>query len=220
MFETLRACGALAVLLPEVARLWGVPQPAEHHPEIDTGVHLMLVLDEAASANTALAVRFACLCHDLGKGTTPPDQWPRHIGHEQRGARLARALCERLKVPTDCRELAVLAAGEHGHVHASLGFGAAALMRLLERCDALRRPQRFAQLLEACACDARGRTGLRERPYPQRDRLLQALALAQTVDTAGLAAALAGEGRSGPQVGQAIAAARVAAIAAGIASAT
>jgi len=219
MFETLRACGALEVLLPEVACLWGVPQPAQHHPEIDTGVHLMLVLDEAASANTALAVRFACLCHDLGKGTTPPDQWPRHIGHEQRGARLARALCDRLKVPTECRELAVLTAGEHGHVHASLGFGAAALMRLLERCDALRRPQRFAQLLDACACDARGRTGLRACPYPQRDRLLQALTLAQTVDTAALAAALGAEGRSGTQIGQAIAAARVAAIAAGIASA-
>jgi len=219
MFETLRICGALHALLPEVARLWGVPQPAEHHPEIDTGVHLMLVLDEAARSKASLAVRFACLCHDLGKGTTAKEQWPRHIGHEQRGARLTRALCERLKVPTDCRELAVLAASEHGHVHASLDFGAAALMRLLERCDALRRPQRFAELLAACECDARGRTGLQDRPYPQRAGLLQALALAQAVDTATLAAELAAAGRRGPQIGQAIAAARVAAIAAGIASA-
>jgi tRNA nucleotidyltransferase (CCA-adding enzyme) len=219
MFETLRACGALEVLMPEVARLWGVPQPAQHHPEIDTGVHLMLVLDQAAAARASLAVRYACLCHDLGKGTTPPDQWPRHIGHELRGARLAHALSERLKVPTDCRELAVLAAREHGHVHASMGFGAAALMRLLQRCDALRRPQRFAELLAACECDARGRTGLHDRPYPQRERLLRVLALAQSVDTATLAAAVAAQGRSGPQVGQAIVAARVAAIARGIACA-
>ena len=206
-------------LLPEVARLWGVPQPPEHHPEIDTGEHLMMVLDQAAAAGAPLTVRFACLCHDLGKGTTPKDQWPRHIGHEQRGARLTLSLCERLKVPADCRELAVLAAREHGHVHASLSFGAQALMRLLERCDALRRPERFAQLLMACECDARGRTGLRERPYPQRARLLQALALAQAVDTATLAEALTAQGQAGPQIGQAIQAERVAALRAGIACA-
>ncbi len=219
MFELLREGGALRVLLPEVARLWGVPQPAQHHPEIDTGVHLMLVLDQAATASAPLTVRFACLCHDLGKGTTPKDQWPRHIGHEQRGARLTQSLCERLRVPTDCRELAVLTAREHGHVHASLAFGADALLRLLERCDALRRPERFAELLLACECDARGRTGLQDRPYPQRSRLLQALALAQSVDTAALAAPLLAQGRSGLQVGQAIRGARTAALQAGIASA-
>ncbi len=206
------------VLLPEVARLWGVPQPAEHHPEIDTGVHLMLVLDQAAAADASLAVRFACLCHDLGKGTTPREQWPRHIGHEQRSERLTRALCDRLKVPTDCRELALLAAREHGHVHASLGLGAAALVRLLERCDALRRPMRFAELLLACECDARGRSGLADRAYPQRQRLLLALAAAQSVDTAALAGQAAASGHSGVQVGQAIHAARVAAVHAGIAS--
>ena len=122
MFELLRACGALRVLLPEVERLWGVPQPPEHHPEIDSGVHLMLVLDQAASAAASLAVRFACLCHDLGKGSTPRERWPRHLGHEQRGVALLRALCERLKVPLECRELAELTAREHGHVHASLGL--------------------------------------------------------------------------------------------------
>lgn len=216
LFELLRACGALQVLLPEVHRLWGVPQPPEHHPEIDTGVHLMLVLDQAASMQASLAVRFACLCHDLGKGTTPPAQWPRHIGHEQRSVKLLRAVCERLKVPVECRELAVLAAREHGHVHASLGFDAAALMRLMDRCDALRRPQRFAELLLACECDARGRTGLQQRAYPQRARLLQALALAQSVDTAALAADGAARGRSGPQIGQAIHAARVSALQQGL----
>ena len=212
MFELLRECGALRVLLPEVERLWGVPQPAEHHPEIDTGVHLMKVLDESARVQAPLAVRWACLCHDLGKGTTPADQWPRHIGHEQRSAKLARALCERLKVPSDCRELAEITAREHGHVHASLGLEAAALLRLLERCDALRRPERFAELLLACENDARGRLGFEQRAYPQRARLLQALAFARSVDTAALAQCQAALGRSGPQVGQAIQAARVEAL--------
>jgi tRNA nucleotidyltransferase (CCA-adding enzyme) len=220
MFELLRECGALRVLLPEVERLWGVPQPAEHHPEIDTGVHLMKVLDESARVQAPLAVRWACLCHDLGKGTTPAEQWPRHIGHEQRSAKLARALCERLKVPSDCRELAELTAREHGHVHASLGLEAAALLRLLERCDALRRPERFAELLLACENDARGRLGFEQRAYPQRVRLLQALACARSVDTAVVAQCQAALGRSGPQVGQAIQAARVEALRQGFAAST
>ncbi len=220
LFELLRDCGALRVLLPEVARLWGVPQPAEHHPEVDTGVHLMLVLDESARVQAPLPVRWACLCHDLGKGTTPAEQWPRHIGHEQRGARLARALCERLKAPSECRELAELMAREHGHVHASLGLEAAALLRLLERCDALRRPERFADLLLACECDARGRFGFEQRDYPQRPRLLRALAFVRSVDTAALAQCQAALGRSGPQVGQAIQAARIEALRLGFAAPT
>ena len=212
MFELLRECGALRVLLPEVDRLWGVPQPPAHHPEVDTGVHLMMVLDAAARLHAPLSVRFACLCHDLGKGTTPPEAWPRHIGHEQRSARLARAVCQRLKAPVECRELAELVAREHGHVHASLGLEAAAQLRLLERCDALRRPARFADLLLACECDARGRLGFEDRDYPQRPRLLRALALARAVDTTALAERLAAEGRPGPQIGAAIHAARVAAM--------
>ncbi|MDE2505467.1 MAG: multifunctional CCA addition/repair protein, partial [Burkholderiales bacterium] len=143
MFEVLRGCGALARLLPEVDRLWGVPQPSEHHPEIDTGVHLMLVLDQAAALEAPLAVRWACLCHDLGKGTTPAAELPRHRGHEGRSARLAAALAERLRVPNACRELADVVAREHGHVHGSGALGAAALLRLFERCDALRRPERL-----------------------------------------------------------------------------
>ena len=212
MFELLRACGALRVLLPEVDRLWGVPQRPEHHPEVDTGVHLMMVLDTAARLRTPLAVRFACLCHDLGKGNTPADMLPRHVGHEERSVRLLRSLCTRLKVPVECRELAEVTAREHGHVHASLTLQAAAQLRLLERCDALRRPARFADMPLACECDARGRLGFEDRDYPQRARLLRALALARAVDTSTLAERLAAEGRPGPQIGAAIHAARVAAM--------
>jgi tRNA nucleotidyltransferase (CCA-adding enzyme) len=218
MFELLRECGALRVLLPEVDRLWGVPQPPAHHPEVDTGVHLMMVLDESARVQAPLAVRFACLCHDLGKGTTPAEQWPRHIGHEQRSARLVRSMCERLKVPVDCRELAEITAREHGHVHASLGLEAAALLRLLERCDALRRPERFADILLACECDARGRLGFEQRDYPQRARLLQALAFARSVDTAAVAQRFAALGQAGPQIGEAIHAARTEALRQGFAT--
>ena len=212
MFEVLRGCGALARLLPEVDRLWGVPQPAEHHPEIDTGIHLMLVLQQAARLQAALPVRYACLCHDLGKGSTPPEDWPRHIAHEARSVALARQLGERWRVPTDCRELAELTAREHGNIHRSASLGAAALARLLDRCDAWRRPARFADLLLACECDARGRLGLADQPYPQRPRLLAALAAAQRVDTAVVAAEAASRGLRGPAVGQAIAAARVASL--------
>jgi tRNA nucleotidyltransferase (CCA-adding enzyme) len=212
MFELLRECGALRRLLPEVDRLWGVPQPAQHHPEVDTGVHLMLVLDQSAALAAPLTVRYACLVHDLGKGTTPPEQWPRHIGHEARSARLAHAVAERWRVPNDCRALGDVVAREHGHVHRSAELGAAALMRLFERCDALRRPERFAELLWACECDARGRTGLEDRPYPQRERLSGALQVVLSVDTAAIAAAAAGLGLQGAAIGQAIHEARVEAL--------
>jgi tRNA nucleotidyltransferase (CCA-adding enzyme) len=217
-FELLRECGALQRLLPEVARLWGVPQPPVHHPEVDTGVHLMLVLDEAARIGASLPVRFACLCHDLGKGTTPADLLPRHIGHEKRSVVLLLQLCERLKVPVDVRELAEVTAREHGHVHGSLAFEPAALLRLLERCDALRRPARFAEMLLACECDARGRLGLEQRDYPQRPRLLQALAFARGVDTAAVAQRFAALGQAGPQIGEAIHAARIEALRQGFAN--
>jgi len=212
MFEVLRACGALTKLLPEVARLWGVPQRAEYHPEVDTGVHLMMVLDMAAQLNAPLAVRFACLGHDLGKGTTPQAEWPRHIGHEERSARLLKALCLRLRVPNDCSELADVVAREHGNIHRSSEFGAAALVRLLERCDAFRKPERFADILLACECDARGRLGLNEQPYPQRQRLLGALSAAQSVNTAEVAAAAEAQGLSGAAIGQAVHAARTQAL--------
>ncbi|MDH4419253.1 MAG: multifunctional CCA addition/repair protein [Acidovorax sp.] len=209
MFEVLRDCGALAVLLPEVARLWGVPQRADYHPEVDTGVHLMMVLDMAARLNAPLTVRFACLAHDLGKGTTPADVLPRHIGHEERSAELLKDVAERLRVPVDCRETADVVAREHGHVHRSTDFSAAALVRLLERCDAIRKPARFAEILLACECDARGRLGLEESAYPQRQRLAHVLAVVQSVATRDIAAKAAAQGIAGPQVGALIHQARV-----------
>jgi tRNA nucleotidyltransferase (CCA-adding enzyme) len=212
MFDVLRACGALRILLPEVDRLWGVPQRAEYHPEVDTGVHLMMVLDMAARLDASLPVRFACLGHDLGKGTTPADMLPRHIGHEERSVRLVQQLCQRLRVPVDCREIAEVVAREHGNIHRSADFGAAALVRLLERCDAFRKPARFADILLACECDARGRLGLTEQAYPQRPRLLAVLAAAQTVVTADVAQAATDKGLAGPAIGAAVHAARVAAV--------
>lgn len=212
MFELLRECGALQRLLPEVAALWGVPQRAEHHPEVDTGVHLMMVLDMAARLDTPLAVRFACLGHDLGKGRSDPRFLPRHHGHEQRSALMVRRLGERLRVPVDCRELADVVAREHGHVHASAHLGAAALVRLFERCDALRRPARFALLLQACECDARGRGGREETVYEPARRLPPLLQAARSVDTAAVAARALQRGRQGPEIGAAVHKARVAAV--------
>src|SRR5258706_9810995 len=213
MFEVLRECGALQRLLPEVDRLWGVPQRADYHPEVDTGVHLMMVLDMAARLGTNLAVRFACLGHDLGKGTTPADVLPRHLGHEQRSVDLVQVVCERWKVPVACRELAELVAREHGNIHRSGEFNAAAIQRLLDRCDAWRRPERFADALLACECDARGRLGMADDAYPQRPRLLSALAAAQAIDAAAIAARAIERGLDGPAIGAAVNEARIAAIA-------
>jgi len=218
MFELLRECGALAVLLPEVDRLWGVPQPEAHHPEVDTGRHLMLVLDMTARLDAPLPVRFACLVHDLGKGTTPAEVLPRHIGHEQRSVDLLREICERWRVPVELRELAEVVAREHGNIHRSGEFGAQAMVRLLERCDAFRKPARFEQALLACECDARGRLGMEDRPYPQRQRLLAALAAARSVATAPIAAQAQAEGAAGTKIAERIARARVEAVAEALAS--
>jgi tRNA nucleotidyltransferase (CCA-adding enzyme) len=188
MFEVLRACGALAVLLPELDRLWGVPQRADYHPEVDTGVHVMMVLDHSAQRQASLPVRFACLCHDLGKGTTPADVLPRHIGHEERSMRLMQGVCERWRVPKECRELAKVVAREHSNIHRCGDFSASAILRLLTRCDAFRRPSRFADVLHACLCDARGRLHFEQTPYPQADRLTLALDAANTVATHDVAA--------------------------------
>ena len=213
MFDVLRACHALQVLLPEVNRLWGVPQRAEHHPEIDTGVHVMMVLDMAARLQAPLSVRWACLMHDLGKATTPKDVLPRHTGHEGRSVKLLQHVCERLRVPTECRELAEVVAREHGNIHRSGELNASAMMRLLGRCDAIRQPARFELVLQACEADARGRLGLEHSPYPPAQRLAQALEAALAVGTADLAAQAAQEGLKGPQIGERIEAARAQAIA-------
>jgi len=212
MLEVLREGTALQRLMPEADRLWGVPQRADYHPEVDTGVHLLMVLRQCARLGAPLAVRYACLCHDLGKGTTPESEWPRHIAHEARSVALARAVGERWRVPTDCRELAEVTAREHGNVHRSAELNAAAVARLLDRCDAWRRPERFAQLLLACECDARGRLGFEDRPYPQRPRLGSALQAALAVDTAQVAERAAADGLAGPKIGERIREARVQAI--------
>ncbi len=191
MFEVLRECGALARILPEIDALWGVPQRADYHPEVDTGVHVMMVVDHAAARGYALAVRFAALTHDLGKATTPEDVLPRHIGHEGRSVDLLKPLCERLKVPNECRDLAVLVAREHGNIHRVMEMGAAAVVRLLERGDALRKPARFAEALQACEADARGRLGFEAREYPQAERLRVALVAARAVDAGAVALGLA-----------------------------
>ncbi|NBX61141.1 MAG: multifunctional CCA addition/repair protein [Betaproteobacteria bacterium] len=213
MLNVLRESGAMSVLLPEVHRLYGVPQPVEHHPEIDTGVHLEMVLDETARVNAPLEVRFAALCHDLGKGTTAKALLPRHIGHEERSVTLLRGLSERLRVPVHCRELADVVAREHGHVHGAMSLGAEALLRLLVRCDAIRRPERFALTLLACESDARGRLGLQQRNYPQTTHLQAMLDAALSVDTAALSALAMQQGLNGMEVGKRIEQARVKAIA-------
>ena len=212
LFAVLRDCSALARLLPEVDRLWGVPQPAAHHPEIDTGVHLMMVLDMSATLGAPLPVRYACLVHDLGKGTTPKDEWPRHIAHEARSVKLADALAERLRVPADCRELGEIVAREHGNIHRCESLDAAATLRLLERCDALRRPERFEQAMLACECDARGRSGRADEPYPQRVRLQAALRAVLAVDATAAAARAVAQGAQGPAIGEAVRQARLAAL--------
>ncbi len=187
MFETMRECGALNRVLPEIDALYGVPQRADYHPEVDTGVHVMMVVDHAAARGYALPVRFAALTHDLGKATTPEDVLPRHIGHEMRSVDLLKGLCERLRVPNECRDLAVLVAREHGNIHRVMEMGAAALVRLFERSDALRKPARFAEALQACEADARGRLGFEKREYPQAERLRVALAAARAVDAGAVA---------------------------------
>ncbi len=216
MFEVLRDCGALRRLLPEVDALWGVPQRADYHPEIDTGIHLMMVLDMSARLQCSLPVRVACLFHDLGKATTPAHILPRHLGHEERSARLLKGICQRLRLPTDCRELADVVAREHGNIHRSGDFDGAAIVRLLERCDAFRKPQRFADIVLACECDARGRLGLSESPYSQGPRLLAALSKAQGVATHSIASDAIAAGATGPKVGEIIYQARVRAVVASL----
>jgi tRNA nucleotidyltransferase (CCA-adding enzyme) len=195
MFMILRECGALGRILPELDCLFGVPQPPQHHPEVDTGEHVMRALDCAAQRGESLEVRFALLVHDLGKGTTPQEEWPRHIGHEGRSAPLIEALCERLRVPVACRELALAVAKWHTHVHRAMELRPETLLKVLEQCDAFRRPQRFGSMLRACECDARGRLGFEVRPYPQADRMREAAAAAASVNTADLA-------RSAPKADQ------------------
>jgi tRNA nucleotidyltransferase (CCA-adding enzyme) len=209
MIEVLRDCCALARILPELDRLFGIPQPARYHPEIDTGAHQLLVLDEAAATGQPLAVRLACLFHDLGKGLTPAHILPHHYGHEAASETLARDVCDRLKCPADCRDLAVMTAREHGIVHQALQLRPETVVKLIERCDGLRRPARFEAMLAACACDHRGRGGdAARRAYPQEACLLAALSAVRQVDAGAIARSLEDKSRIPAVVHQA----RVAAV--------
>ncbi|MEO1575103.1 MAG: multifunctional CCA addition/repair protein [Pseudomonadota bacterium] len=180
-FEALRDCGALARVFPEVDGLFGVPQPEQHHPEIDTGVHVMMVLDQSVRLSDDLAVRFAALTHDLGKATTPKDILPSHYGHEGRSLPLVRELCERLRLPNDWRDLALLVAEHHTTIHRSKQIKASTALKLMMACDAFRRPERFEQALLACVADARGRTGFEDTEYPQADLQRRWLTAARAV---------------------------------------
>lgn len=173
-FQVLRHCGALARVLPELDKLFGVPQPPQHHPEIDTAVHALLSLRAAVKATQSLPARFAALIHDLGKGLTPKENWPSHHGHETLGLPPIKALCKRLAVPNPCRDLALLTAEFHTHCHRAFELRPDTLLKTLERLDALRKPERFHEFLIACMCDSRGRTGLENVAYPQREYLAQA----------------------------------------------
>jgi tRNA nucleotidyltransferase (CCA-adding enzyme) len=207
-FETLRSCGALPKIFPEISALYGVPQPPRWHPEVDTGVHVMLVVRYAAEVGAPTVVRFAALMHDLGKALSPPQRWPSHHGHEEAGVPLIIDLCDRLKVPNEYRELAILTARHHANVHRAAEARPATLLKLLETVDAFRRPERFGELLLACESDARGRAGLESQPYPQREYLLRARDAAAAV-------ALTDEERAdlkGPFLGERIRDKRLAAV--------
>lgn len=198
--DVLRQCGALEVLLPEVQALFGVPQPPAHHPEIDSGIHTLSVLEQAAQHHQPLTVRWACLLHDVGKGLTPEDKWPRHIAHEHKGLRLIKAVNERFKAPRDCQELALLVGEYHTHGHRAFELKASTLLDLLQRFDVYRRPQRFEEFIVACEMDAKGRLGLEERPYPQADYLRGAAKAAQAVAVQPLLE----QGFKGPELGEAL----------------
>jgi tRNA nucleotidyltransferase (CCA-adding enzyme) len=207
--QVLRDCGALKELLPEVDALFGVPQPEAHHPEIDSGVHTLNVLEQAALHEQPLTVRWACLVHDLGKGTTPASEWPRHIAHEQRGLKLIKAVNERFKVPRDCQELALLVGQYHTHGHRALELKPSTLLELLQSFDVYRRPQRFEEFIVACEMDARGRLGLEQRAYPQADYLRGAAEAARSVAVQPLVEA----GHTGKELGEALKAERLKALA-------
>ena len=189
MFDVLRACCALKKILPELDKLWGVPQSAQYHPEIDTGVHVMLAIDYAARQNYALAVRFATLMHDLGKGVTPAELLPQHIGHEARGIHLVKDVCKRLRVPNDCKELAQIVSKFHGKLHQVLQMKPSTLLSFIVELDAIRQPERFKDFLRACEADSRGRTGLENHATPATDLMQKVLAAAMNVDAGAVASA-------------------------------
>lgn len=207
-FEVLRDCGALARLFPDIDRLYGVPQPEQHHPEIDTGVHTMMVLQQAVKLSGDPAVRFAALVHDLGKGITPEEQWPAHVDHEENGVALVEALCDRYKIPNEFRELAVMVTRYHLHYHRAGELNDKTLLKTLESLDAFRRPQRFEQFLLACEADSRGRPGYEERVFAQPRIFREAFAAANAIE----ARPFVEQGLEGKAIAEAMHSARLAAI--------
>ncbi len=209
-FKVLRACGALRAIFPEIDALFGVPQPREWHPEIDTGVHTMMVLDQAVRLSADPRIRFAALVHDLGKASTPRAAWPRHHGHEERGVLAIDAMAARLRIPTEYRDLASIVARHHGLIHRAFELRAGTVLEIIEMSDGIRRPERFDDALIACEADSRGRTGFEERAYPQRDYFRRARDAAAAVKPA----AAAREGRNGPAIAARLKQRRCAALAA------
>ncbi|NBB10435.1 multifunctional CCA addition/repair protein [Pseudomonas sp. SLFW] len=198
--QVLKDCGALKVLMPEIDTLFGIPQPEAHHPEIDTGLHVMSVLHQSAVHKQPLSVRWACLLHDLGKGLTPEADWPRHIAHEQKGLKAIKAVSQRFKVPRDCQELALLVGQYHTHGHRALELKPSTLLELLQNFDVYRRPQRFEEFIVACEMDARGRKGFEDRSYPQAEYLRGAAEVARQVAVQ----PLLDQGYQGQELGEAL----------------
>lgn len=199
--QVLRDCHALAKIFPEIDALFGVPQTATHHPEVDTGIHTLMSLQQAVKLTINTCIRFATLVHDLGKGTTLPEEWPRHIAHEERSMPLVKKLCERIAAPRDYKELALMVAQWHTHCHRAMELKPATVLKVLQSNDAFRRPERFHQFLVCCEADARGRTGFENRAYPQADFFRRALTAAQQIDLAPLRT----QGLTGQAFGDAIA---------------
>ncbi|MFT6986328.1 MAG: tRNA nucleotidyltransferase (CCA-adding enzyme) [Psychromonas sp.] len=204
-FEVLRECGALAILFPEIDALFGIPGPAKWHPEIDTGIHTLMVVEQAAKLSDSLAFRFACLVHDLGKALTPKENWPSHKGHGFLGLETIKALCLRLKVPNECRDLALLVSEHHTVIHNAFELKAATLIKLMDKNDAWRKPQRFLQMLQCCVADSKGRTGFEEKEYPSADYIWQAFQLAAQVDVQNIIK----QGFKGAEIKQALLEARI-----------
>lgn len=206
--QTLRECGALAIIFPEIDALFGVPQPIEHHPEIDTGIHTLMVLQQACRLTDNPVTRFAALCHDLGKGLTPKDKWPSHHGHEAKGVKPVQQMCKRLRIPKEYRELASITAKYHLHVHRAYELKTSTLLNTIEKLDGIRKPQRYEQFLLACTADSRGRTGYEENDYPQADRYREALSIISQLDISPLKEA----GLEGKAMADAIHTARLSAL--------
>jgi tRNA nucleotidyltransferase (CCA-adding enzyme) len=204
-FENLRACGAMAIWFPEVDILWGIPNPPKWHPEIDTGIHTMMVLQQAVKLSDKLSVRFAALVHDLGKGLTESEKWPSHPGHEKLGIDAINTLCDRLKAPNDCRELGLMVCKYHTHVHNAFELKASTVLRMLNRCDVWRKPQRFADLLLTCKADARGRKTFEDTEYKNAEYIWQAYEAAVEVDIKAIVA----KGYQGKAIKEAVDSARI-----------